>query len=76
MAGFQVISNGRIWVITEVLDELAPGYRVFVRGPHNDALVWVLSVSKGGSPWWSDRERKVKRSPAEVVVGSSQPVPG
>jgi len=60
----------------ELLDELAPGYRMFVRGPHNDALLWALSVSKGGSPWWSDRERKAKRSPPEVVVGSSQPIPG
>jgi hypothetical protein len=37
--------------------ELAPGYRVFVRGPHNEALGWMRSVREGGSPWWCDRIR-------------------
>lgn len=35
--------------------EVAPGYRVFVRGPHNEALIWMLEVEAGGSGWWSDR---------------------
>jgi hypothetical protein len=32
--------------------EIAPGYRVFVRGPHNEALAEVLRVARGGKPWW------------------------
>ena len=39
---------------------LAPGYRIFVRGPHNDALGWMLKVHNGGSPWWSERLRRPK----------------
>ncbi|WP_437304842.1 hypothetical protein [Sorangium sp. So ce388] len=35
--------------------EIAPGYRVFIRGPHNDALIWMQEVANGASPWWSDR---------------------
>lgn len=35
--------------------EIAPGYRIFVRGPHNEALIWMLDVEAGGSAWWSDR---------------------
>jgi hypothetical protein len=35
--------------------EIAPGHRVFVRDPHNEALAWMQSVRDGGSPWWSDR---------------------
>jgi hypothetical protein len=30
--------------------ELAPGYRIFVRGPSTDALLDVLAVFHGGSP--------------------------
>jgi hypothetical protein len=33
-------------------EELAPGYRVFVRGPNNDALIEVLEIHEGKSPWW------------------------
>lgn len=32
--------------------EIAPGYRVFVRGPNNSALLEVLEINNGGSPWW------------------------
>jgi Protein of unknown function (DUF2934) len=42
--------------ILELLPELAPGYRIFVRGPSTDALLDVLAVFQGGSPWWSDAE--------------------
>lgn len=31
---------------------LAPGYAIFIRGYHNDALVGLLSVLDGGSVWW------------------------
>lgn len=49
-------------------EELAPGYRVFLRGPHNDALVWVAEVAKGASPWWSDRVRVPKVEPPQGPV--------
>ena len=32
--------------------ELAPGYHVFVRSPYTLSLQQLLSVSRGGSPWW------------------------
>jgi hypothetical protein len=35
-------------------EEIAPGYRIFVRGPHNPALAEVLAVHHGGSPWWEE----------------------
>lgn len=35
---------------------IAPGHRVFVRGPHNKALIWLMDVAVGNaSPWWSER---------------------
>ena len=33
--------------------EIAPGFRVFVRGPSTRALAEVLRIQEGGSPWWS-----------------------
>src|SRR5262249_14102499 len=36
--------------------ELAPGYRVYMRGPHTEALLWMEYVSTGGSPWSCDRK--------------------
>lgn len=41
---------------SRVLPPIAPGYRVFVRGPSTDALLSVLAVFEGGSPWWSESE--------------------
>lgn len=35
--------------------EIAPGYHIFVRGPHNPALVAVLDIHNGGSPWWEEQ---------------------
>lgn len=35
---------------------IAPGHRVFVRGPHNQALIWLMDVANGSTaPWWSER---------------------
>lgn len=34
--------------------EIAPGYRVFVRGPSTPALFNVLQIHEGGSPWWTE----------------------
>jgi hypothetical protein len=36
---------------------LAPEHRLFVRGPHNEALIWLFDVANGWPPWWSDRPR-------------------
>jgi hypothetical protein len=33
-------------------EELVPGYRVFVRGSNNAALIEVLEVQNGKPPWW------------------------
>jgi hypothetical protein len=35
--------------------EIAPGYRIFIRGPHNAAVAEVLNVHKGASPWWEEQ---------------------
>ena len=33
-------------------EEMCPGYRIFVRGPNNDALLEVVQIANGRSPWW------------------------
>jgi len=38
--------------IIQVPPDIAPGYAIFIRGPHNDALVNLLRVHEGASPWW------------------------
>lgn len=38
--------------VIQLSPEIAPGYLVYVRGPHNEAIVEVLKVRSGGSPWW------------------------
>lgn len=45
---------------------IAPNHRVFVRGPHNRALIWLLDIANGeAAPWWSERRswerRRVER---------------
>jgi hypothetical protein len=48
--------NGLMETFASVIQlppELAPGYTIFVRGPHNEALVELLNVHSGGSPWWA-----------------------
>lgn len=38
--------------IIQLPPEIAPEYRIFVRGPHNESLARVLQVHSGASPWW------------------------
>ena len=38
--------------IIKLPPEIAPGYRIFVRGPHNEALAELLQVHSGASFWW------------------------
>jgi hypothetical protein len=38
--------------IIQLPPEIAPGYHVFVRGPHNEALAEVLEIHSGATPWW------------------------
>lgn len=54
--------HGTIGACTSVLNafaatiqfppEIAPGYRVFIRGPYGECLASVLRVRSGASPWW------------------------
>lgn len=39
--------------VIQLPPEIAPGYRVFVRGPHTEALAELLQVHAGTSPWWA-----------------------
>jgi len=32
---------------------VAPGHRVFIRAPHNAALLKLQKVLQGGNPWWA-----------------------
>jgi len=38
--------------VIQLPPEIAPGYRVFVRGPHTEALAELLQIHSGASPWW------------------------
>lgn len=51
--------------VIQLSPEIAPGYLVYVRGPHNEAVAEVLGVHSGGSPWW------VMERPT-VEVGSTE----
>jgi hypothetical protein len=43
--------------VIQLPPEIAPGYFIFVRGPHNQALVELLQVNAGASPWWGESAR-------------------
>jgi hypothetical protein len=45
--------TGVLAIVISMPPEIAPGYKIFVRGPHNDALVGLLAVYSGASPWWN-----------------------
>jgi hypothetical protein len=34
--------------------DIAPGYRVFVRGPSTPGLAEVVKIATGGTPWWDE----------------------
>jgi hypothetical protein len=40
----------------DFLKPMAPGCRIYVRGPFDHAIVRLKSVFEGGDPWWSDEE--------------------
>jgi hypothetical protein len=40
--------------VIELPPEIAPGYRILVRGLHNEALAELLQVHSGASPWWGN----------------------
>jgi hypothetical protein len=52
-------------VVISLPPEIAPGYRIFVRGPHNEALVGLLAVHTGASPWWAASAERDQPSKAE-----------
>ena len=48
--------NGLIGTFASIVQlppAIAPGYSIFVRGPHNEALTELLKVNAGASPWWA-----------------------
>ena len=51
--------------VIQLSPEIAPGYLVYVRGPHTDALVEVLKVHSGGSPWWTAASPTIEAHPVE-----------
>ena len=60
--------NGLVTAFGKVIQlspEIAPGYLVYVRGPHTDALVEVLKVHSGGSPWWTAASPTIEAHPVE-----------
>jgi hypothetical protein len=40
--------------VVQLPPPIAPGYLVFVRGYHNEALAEVLSIHSGDSAWWDN----------------------
>jgi len=47
--------NGLLSAFASVIQfppDIAPGYRVFIRGPYAECFVSVLQVNSGASPWW------------------------
>ena len=51
--------NGIVFSFASVLlfpPDVAPGYRIFSRGPCNSALSEVVRVREGGGVWWSDSD--------------------
>lgn len=60
--------NGLVTAFGNVIQlspEIAPGYLIYVRGPHTDALVEVLKVHSGGSPWWTAAPAKIEAHQVE-----------
>lgn len=53
--------------------ELAPGYRIFIRGPHNAAVAEVLNIHTGGSPWWEEPTEPGIDRTAEKSLRSDEP---
>ena len=38
--------------VIQLPPEIAPGYHIYVRGPHTDALAEAVRIHNGASPWW------------------------
>jgi hypothetical protein len=57
--------NGLMSTFASVIQlppEIAPGYHIYIRGPHTDSVVEALRIHRGASPWWS-------RAKADSLVG-------
>lgn len=55
--------NGLVTTFSTVIrlsPEIAPGYRVYVRGPHTEAIADLLKVHSGGSPGWVMKPQQLK----------------
>jgi len=44
-----------------LLPEISPGYHVFVRTYHNQALIQIKNIVEGGNPWWDSEHDKDPR---------------
>jgi hypothetical protein len=66
--------NGLMTAFAQVIQlppEIAPGYLVYVRGPHNEAVAEVLRVHSGGSPWWVMEGATTKAGTTEKTCNES-----
>jgi hypothetical protein len=39
--------------VIQLPPEIAPGFGVFVRGPHTESLAELLDIHSGSPPWWA-----------------------
>lgn len=37
--------------------EISPGYHIYVRGPHTDAVAEAVRIHNGASPWWGQENQ-------------------
>lgn len=54
--------------VIQMSEELAPGYRVFVRNPSSSALVELLAIKEGESPWWDDPDGPLSEAEGAATI--------
>jgi hypothetical protein len=61
---------GEFCNVMQMLPAIAPDQRVFVRGPHNESLIWLAYIANGDAePWWSERANwKAAREEVEPAL--------
>lgn len=51
--------------VIQLPPEIAPGYHIYVRGPHTDAVAEAVRIHNGASPWWGqENQPTTKAQPA------------
>jgi hypothetical protein len=43
--------------VIQLPPEIAPGYHIYVRGPHTDAVAEAVRIHNGASPWWVQEDK-------------------